>query len=315
MSESPKVSVCLVCFNQARFIREALTSLLAQDYSNMEIIVSDDCSTDDTRIIAKQVAQTYSGSVKVVITSTPENSGLAENLNHAVSLSTGEFIVIQAGDDVSLPTRVSRLVHAWKMSSADLLVSDVTVIDDKGSQLREGWSGRLCYPGSVEEAVYNDKCYAIGCAAAFRRDIITDFGYLPRDVISEDWVTAFRALLRNGVHSVPERLLKYRLHDSNIWHGQTQNPTDRSKLVRQTRNRVAIAREWLRAWEFVGRPKDALWRRLVQNERRWKYELLCLETTRLRAAFHILCGLNDQLSLKSSLGLVKRHLLFAHASK
>ena len=82
------VSVSVITYNQEEFIEETLESILNQSYNNIEIIVSDDCSTDRTVQILKNYAKKYPNIVKPILNT--ENKGITENSNAALSACRGE---------------------------------------------------------------------------------------------------------------------------------------------------------------------------------------------------------------------------------
>ena len=120
--------LCLVTYQQETI--KAVKSALAQTYTPLEIIISDDCSPDGTFEIIEEEIRAYRGPHRVISKRHSQNTGMAGNLNRAWELSSGEFIVIQSGDDISMPGRVEILVDAWRTPSVvDLVVSEVIVID------------------------------------------------------------------------------------------------------------------------------------------------------------------------------------------
>lgn len=110
--ENPLVSFCLFTYNQEKFVLDALRGAVSQDYENMEIIVSDDCSTDNTFTIIENFFENYKGDKKIILNRNTENIGIREHCNKVlIELSHGDIIVLAAGDDVSLPERCSESVR------------------------------------------------------------------------------------------------------------------------------------------------------------------------------------------------------------
>ena len=109
---SDVVSVVITCYNQAHFLREAIESILAQSYSNHEIIVVDDGSTDNT----PQIAKSYS-TLRYVY---QQNQGLAAARNTGLRESRGEFVVFLDADDRLLPI-------AWKQESSACVWAQTTL--------------------------------------------------------------------------------------------------------------------------------------------------------------------------------------------
>ena len=91
-----KVSIVIATFNQLSYLKECLRSCQAQDYSTIEIVVTDDCSTDGTVKFLKSLSNSASN-VKVVLSE--KNTGITANLNRGAAVATGEWIKFIAGDD------------------------------------------------------------------------------------------------------------------------------------------------------------------------------------------------------------------------
>ena len=113
IEENPLVSVCLLCYNQESYIEATVRAMLAQTYSPLEIIVSDDCSTDGTWAVLQRIKEKYKGPHQLVIHRNEQNQRIIRNLCTAMNLAHGELIVKADGDDISLPNRVEVLVSHW----------------------------------------------------------------------------------------------------------------------------------------------------------------------------------------------------------
>ena len=106
MSEAqPFVSICLPAWNSAAFIRRSIGSVLAQTCTDWELLVVDDCSSDDTWTIIKE----YAGQPRVKILRNEKNLGQNENFNHCLRLTRGKWILILAADDFIVPHMIETL--------------------------------------------------------------------------------------------------------------------------------------------------------------------------------------------------------------
>lgn len=113
VEEHPLVTFALFAYNQERFIREAVEGALAQTYSPLEIVLSDDSSSDGTFRIMEECVSTYSGPHQVVLNRNASNLGIADHINTILSLCKGDLIVMAAGDDISYSERVAVLIDTW----------------------------------------------------------------------------------------------------------------------------------------------------------------------------------------------------------
>src|SRR5512139_2419524 len=109
--DRPLISFVMTCYNQERFIHEALQGAFSQHYSPLEIIISDDCSTDRTFDLVREVGAAYRGPHRLVLNRNPANLGIGGNLSKAMELCNGELVITAGGDDISLPERTSRTLE------------------------------------------------------------------------------------------------------------------------------------------------------------------------------------------------------------
>lgn len=244
---SVKVTFCLFCHNQAPFVRQALEGAMAQVYPDLEIVVTDDASTDDTFEQVRATVERYRGPHRVLVRRHPAAVGLAEGINQVMALAAGEFIVVAAGDDVSYPVRCARLMEAWLNHGRryHFLHSGFRRIDETGQTLGlsalerqlQAQAGPVVQQPSLEEAIRRFVPHPYGCTAAWDRTLFDRFGPLKSRVVQEDVVLGMRGLLTGGVLFLPDQLVDYRLHSRNIYHADVRQAaggevSDRQELAR-----------------------------------------------------------------------------------
>ena len=108
MENKKKVSVLMGIYNCAPTLPQAVDSIIAQTYDNWQLIMCDDCSTDNTYDIAKDYAEKYPD--KIVLIRNEENLKLSKTLNHCLEYADGEYIARMDGDDISMPERFEKQV-------------------------------------------------------------------------------------------------------------------------------------------------------------------------------------------------------------
>lgn len=215
--EQSLVSYCIISYNQEHCIREALESAITQDYENMEIIVSDDNSKDNTFGVIKDFVANYKGQFKFILNRNPQNLFIVGNLNKAIELSSGKYIVFAAGDDKksdseSIRTFVEHIKHMNVLS----LTSNANIID--GDSIRQG----TLFPESKNNEIFEVKDYLKGhvksCGAAriIDRKLLEIFGMLNDTCPTEDSTTNFRAILTGGLGYVSIPLIDYRVDGNNV---------------------------------------------------------------------------------------------------
>lgn len=251
MSDNSRlVTFALFAYNQERFIAEAVRCALAQTYSPLEIIISDDGSTDRTFEIIQQEVATYDGPHEVRLNCNARNIGFGAHINLMMQMASGSFIVAAAGDDVSLPNRVARLYSAYHSSNRNALsvFSNAMVIDEYGN--RESlFIQAIDAKHLALEWLAKHMGGAIGCAHAWDRRVFDIFGPIDEKVIHEDVVISFRAALLGKVEFVNELLVLYREHGSNMHFKDPEDvegPDALYALLRKSAdNKIAIYRNRL----------------------------------------------------------------------
>ncbi len=135
MSSSPLVTIICLCYNHELFLPEALDSVLAQTYANLEIIVVDDCSTDGSVAIINRYLQRYP---QLSFISTGQNRGNCAAFNLGWRVSNGAFVIDFATDDVLYPTRVAEQVQAFERAGAayGVVYTDALLVDDLSRPLK-----------------------------------------------------------------------------------------------------------------------------------------------------------------------------------
>jgi glycosyltransferase involved in cell wall biosynthesis len=215
--EKPLITFTLLAYNQERFIREAVKGALSQTYSPLEIILSDDHSTDCTFALMEKMVTEYCGRHTIILNRNEKNLGIGAHLNRCMELSHGELIVGAAGDDISLPERTFEIYHAWINSDkkAFSLDSRYEMIDESGSNIK---SPPLKDPPQEQQLLHFSKTlinFAHGCSHAWHRKVFDIFGPLP-NISIEDVIIPSRSMLLGKVVRIDKVLVKYRSHRNNL---------------------------------------------------------------------------------------------------
>lgn len=208
---SERVTLLLLTYNQAHLVREAVESCLQQMGSPIDIVLSDDASTDDTWAVLQSVASAYAGPHRLVLRRNPVNLGIAGHYNALVAEIETDLYVTAAGDDLCEPDRVQRLVQAWQAGGrrADLLASHVHDIDVQGTITGLRRVDDLGVVTDLAQWGFRRQ-FVIGATHAFTRRMMQRFGPMALDVHYEDQVMWLRALLGGGGVTVDSPLVRYR---------------------------------------------------------------------------------------------------------
>jgi glycosyltransferase involved in cell wall biosynthesis len=275
-NERELVTFFLISYNQERYIREALDAAFAQTYQPLEIVLSDDCSTDRTFEIMSQMVAEYQGPHKVILNQNEHNLGLCGNVNRILDLASGEIVVIAAGDDISFPDRVEKSYQIMKDDpNINCLSFNLQTIDANGDVI----STRSETPGCIEKKTLKDFIsqkgfHFNGASRAYRRSAFNYFGPLSTDAVTEDSTLLLRCLLLGSVCFSSDVLLSYRKHGDN-YHALVGKYSLNYKNINNQYFKdldFAVTKQLVSAVDCVDL-KNILMRKLAQNTLRSGYFL------------------------------------------
>lgn len=213
MTERPLVTFVVIAYNQERFIREAIEGAFAQTYQPLEIILSDDCSPDRTFEIMQEMAAAYEGPHKLVLNRNSVNQGLVPHIDRVMEIVSGEFIVVNAGDDVSIPERTERLTQLWLQSNGHIrLVHSAAVrIDKQGNALERKEPPAFMRKFPTASEILEHKGFIIGATAAWDKTVYSCFGPLGEKITTEDVIIPVRASIIGSIAYISEPLVRWRV--------------------------------------------------------------------------------------------------------
>jgi glycosyltransferase involved in cell wall biosynthesis len=227
MKELPLVSVSLLTYNHQEFIHKAIESVLDQDYDNLEIVIVDDCSTDNNWKIIQDYENKFPAKIKAFRNT--ENLGVTGNSNEVLKHCTGKFIAFFSGDDLFLPGKISKQVAVMERDqSVVLCYHDVEVFNSEDNKTLRYWNqgSSACSPiyGSAEKVAKaltaSGNSFMAAMSVMVQRKAIPLTGFDQRIPIGSDWFMSIEILSGAGrgmrVEYLPEVLARYRRHGSNI---------------------------------------------------------------------------------------------------
>lgn len=212
----PLVSVIIPNYNYARYVRDAVDSVLAQTYPYIEIIVVDDGSKDGSQA----VIESYGDKITPLF---QENQGVSAARNNGIEVASGEYIAFLDSDDLWSPLKVEMQVEAF-IDNAELGMVHVGVveIDDEGRHLSEIKNGKDGWVSSDLLLLSEPVILGGGSGIMVSRKVWEDIGGFDCKMsTSADWDFFYRASVRSKVGFVPSPLLFYRTHGSNM-HGNIE---------------------------------------------------------------------------------------------
>ena len=206
-SEQPLVSIVTPTYNREKYILETVDSMLAQTYQNIEYIVVDDGSTDNTL----NVLEKYKGKIKV---ESHTNVGQVRTLNRAWQSCHGKYIGYLSSDDLLYPNAIAELVaQIEKDASIVCVFPDSELIDEFSQVVKKN----VCRPFDLSETLITQECY-IGPGAIFRKDAFDQVGGWREDLrLAPDREFWIRLCSLGRIDMCQSVLAGYRTHpDSGV---------------------------------------------------------------------------------------------------
>lgn len=215
-SKQPLVSVVMAAYNAENYIGAAVDSVLKQSYSNLELIVINDGSTDNTA----QELEKYLSDARVSLT-TQENSGQTKSKNRGIEKAAGTYVGFCDADDMWHPEKLEKQVEKIQSdSSVGVVYSDTFLIDEEGKPI-DSTDSVPCYNGNVLQHLLYDNFIPFGTVLVRNSCLQEVGGFNERYRMGIDWDLWLRISTKWSVSCVPEKLYYYRR-----WGGQMSRNYD-----------------------------------------------------------------------------------------
>ena len=205
LTENSLVSIIIPCYNQAQYLEESVQSAVDQTYPNIEIIIVNDGSSDNTQEVAEELQKRYPDTIRIV---TQENQGISEARNTGIRESLGEYILPLDSDDILDPKIISKYVNTMIQNSADIVYSDL-------QRFEKNQDIRLRKPFSENNILYENLPHG---SSLYRKEVwAKNKGYKQNMKEGyEDWEFWINAYKHNFTfHHLPEVLFYYRIKDES----------------------------------------------------------------------------------------------------
>lgn len=215
---NPKVDILLATYNGEKYIKEQVESILNQTYENIQIIISDDCSTDNTR----QVLKEYENNEKIKIFYQEKNLGYVKNFEFLLKQVKSNLYMLSDQDDVWKKEKVEKSVEKIESEKLDLVFGDLEVVDENLNTLYKSYNR---YMHLIHKIKKYQKDYRLqylyncmtGCTIISRKnwiDKVLPFPTNSKYMIHDYWLGLVIAL--NGkVGYIEEPYILYRQHGKN----------------------------------------------------------------------------------------------------
>jgi len=219
------VSVIIPLYNREDYIGEAIDSLLSQTYENTEIIVVDDCSTDD----GLSVVEGY-GDTRIKLIKNEKNMGISYTRTRGLKEAKGEYIALLDSDDIAMPNRIEKQAVYLERNSKVGVVGSNRIEFCNGKDI--GISKHWLEAEELKVALLLDMPMS-NPSLMMRRGVVEEFSYDSDYIVAEDYEFLYRVSKKWDLANLEEPLIKYRIHS-----GQITKNYDENLYLRNIKTRV-----------------------------------------------------------------------------
>jgi glycosyltransferase involved in cell wall biosynthesis len=209
----PQVTVILPVYNAEKYLKEAIDSILNQTYTDFELLLINDGSTDSS----EKIILSYNDP-RIIYIKNEGNKGLIFSLNKGIDLAKGDYIARMDADDISMPERLEKqLNYLEENKNVEVVASTVKYIDDAG-KIAGNWKldNQTTDVKTIRKWMPRENCIAHPSVMG-KKELLSRFKYNPNQLNIEDYDLWMR-LLNTGaiIAKIPEPLLYYRVHSSSV---------------------------------------------------------------------------------------------------
>ena len=224
------ISIAMTSYNGEKFIREQIDSILNQTYSDFELIIGDDCSTDSTRNILQEYKQK---DPRIKLCLNEKNLGFKKNFENVINQCTGDYIAFSDQDDVWELNKLQLCLD--KINDAAFVCTDATEVDEKLNPL--GYTLKECLgltevPSDSKELIKNlvHHNFVQGATILAKSEFIKRCLPIPEDIRFHDWYFALCAALDGRkIEYLNQPTLLYRQHGGNVTTNVKRNTLEQLK--------------------------------------------------------------------------------------
>lgn len=213
------IDILLATYNGEKYVAEQIESILNQTYKNIRLVISDDCSTDNTREILKQ----YEKDKRVELHLQKENLGSTKNFEYLLKQVKNDLYMLSDQDDVWLEEKVEKSVELLKKENADILFADLEVVNQNLETVYPSFNDFMLLSRKIKKLInskYLNYLYncVTGCTLLSKKKFL-DEKILPlpnssKYLIHDHWIALMVSIYGKSMY-MPEKYIKYRQHGNN----------------------------------------------------------------------------------------------------
>lgn len=207
----PLVSIILNCYNSGKFLKKSINSVISQNYRNWELIIFDNCSTDNTKLEISK----FSKNTKIKYFKSKKFCSLYNARNLAIKKSKGSLITFLDADDWWLKNKLTKQVQfIQKNKDLNVIYSNIFLFDETKNKTSL-FSKEKLYNGNITQSLLNNFKMPI-LTTMIRKKIFSKYRFENKYNIIGDFDLFIRISLKEKIFSIQEPLAFYRIHDSNM---------------------------------------------------------------------------------------------------
>lgn len=235
MQNFPLVSVICLSYNHEAYVVETLNSVINQTYSNIELLIADDCSSDHSVRVIQDWLQHHPN---VYFSANERNLGNTKTFNQLAKKAKGEFIIDLAADDILLPNCIEKQVTTFQNSKYEnlgIVYGNLIEIDENGNFIRNYYTEED-HPesGNIYKMVIGRTTKICSVSSMVKKSVFEKLGYYDENLAYEDldlWVRASRIY---EFEYIPELLIKKRILASSLSSFFTQKKNPKTKKLHKS---------------------------------------------------------------------------------
>ena len=214
-----QIDILLATYNGEKYIKEQIDSILNQTYKNIKLIISDDCSTDNTTEILKEYEEKDN---RIELYIQQKNLGVVKNIEFLLRKVNSPYYMLSDQDDYWIPEKAEKSIEVLKEKNADLVFGDLEVVDENLQTIYPSFNDYMFLTRKIKKYINSYKINYLyncvtGCTILARKETIDWILPLPTTsefLIHDYWIGLMTAL--NGkLAYMSEKYIQYRQHDNN----------------------------------------------------------------------------------------------------
>lgn len=214
------IDILLATYNGEKYIRAQIDSILQQTYTNIRLIISDDCSSDNTINILREYEKQDN---RVIVYCQQNNVGVIKNFEFLLGKVENELYMLSDQDDVWMPDKIKKSYEYLKKNNADLVYTDLEIVDSNLNTINNSFNTYMKLDTKIKKTwnntgmsqyLYNT---ATGCTILSKKKFIKDIIPIPTNskfILHDTWI-ALCVSLNGKISYLNEPTIKYRQHEIN----------------------------------------------------------------------------------------------------